>query len=433
MFELPATSPISTLAITALRNLAPAATTLANPEITADTANATPAGLFESLLAAQTPTAIIMPNGIQTSAALTLPVRQPGGKDLPDAAIAVAAELDPVAPTSDDAPPQTDDLPTPSASALPDLALIAAMFAAPQRQVATPDAALEQPGTPQAQPLAQNTRAIAAPAAAVIALARTAQIELEPVAAPTPLAAPAATAIALAKSSQIDRQQRATPRAPAAPAATPAQSTQTEPGPRPAQPAPAAVAMPAQEAPKAGAAMEQQVKFASIDSDEPPTFETAAEPDQPLILNTDPATPRQDAAPTARSEHRAERVDFATLVETLSRAREEASPNAVRASVQHAEFGRVSLRFEQDDTGAMSVAMSSADPGFARAVTASNDAASAQTQPDTQRGQTPQNNASNQGDSPRQQPGSRQSQPARQRTDALLRDEPKAETGSIFA
>ena len=39
----------------------------------------------------------------------------------------------------------------------------------------------------------------------------------------------------------------------------------------------------------------------------------------------------------------------------------------VAVSLAHADFGRVSLRF-RDDGDALSVSMSSADPGFARAV-----------------------------------------------------------------
>lgn len=59
--------------------------------------------------------------------------------------------------------------------------------------------------------------------------------------------------------------------------------------------------------------------------------------------------------------------DFAALVERLSQAREAASPQLVRTALQHAEFGRVSLQFRQDDAN-LSVTMASADPAFNAAV-----------------------------------------------------------------
>ncbi|OYX96722.1 MAG: hypothetical protein B7X90_16410 [Novosphingobium sp. 17-62-19] len=43
-------------------------------------------------------------------------------------------------------------------------------------------------------------------------------------------------------------------------------------------------------------------------------------------------------------------------------------------AVTNTDFGRVSMRFDSTDTG-LSVAMSSADPGFARAVNASSETA----------------------------------------------------------
>jgi len=68
--------------------------------------------------------------------------------------------------------------------------------------------------------------------------------------------------------------------------------------------------------------------------------------------------------------HGAERPhDFAALVDQLVAAREFATPTPVHASVNHAEFGQVSLKFEHGDQG-LSVAVSSADPDFARAVQA---------------------------------------------------------------
>lgn len=58
--------------------------------------------------------------------------------------------------------------------------------------------------------------------------------------------------------------------------------------------------------------------------------------------------------------------DFAGLVDRLVQARETAMPHTLHAAITHADFGEVQLRFEQNDSG-LSVAMSSADPAFARA------------------------------------------------------------------
>jgi hypothetical protein len=62
-------------------------------------------------------------------------------------------------------------------------------------------------------------------------------------------------------------------------------------------------------------------------------------------------------------------LDFAALVDRLVQARDAAAPQTVSLALNHAEFGKISLRFEQDDTG-LSVGMTSPDPDFARAVSA---------------------------------------------------------------
>ncbi len=61
--------------------------------------------------------------------------------------------------------------------------------------------------------------------------------------------------------------------------------------------------------------------------------------------------------------------DFAALIERIAVAREAAAPQAVSITVTHRDFGQVRLSFRPEDTG-LSVAMSSADPGFARAAAA---------------------------------------------------------------
>lgn len=103
----------------------------------------------------------------------------------------------------------------------------------------------------------------------------------------------------------------------------------------------------------------------------------AADAPQPV---TAPPQERATQAPSVSataatpSNHRAEApADFSTLVDRLVAAREAAQGSlgaqAVHAALAHAEFGKVSLRFEQQD-GALNVAMASADPDFARSVLA---------------------------------------------------------------
>ncbi len=61
--------------------------------------------------------------------------------------------------------------------------------------------------------------------------------------------------------------------------------------------------------------------------------------------------------------------DFGALVDRLIEARDAVRPAGVDVSINHAEFGPVSLRFRQDGEG-LSVSVASADPDFARAVQA---------------------------------------------------------------
>jgi hypothetical protein len=87
------------------------------------------------------------------------------------------------------------------------------------------------------------------------------------------------------------------------------------------------------------------------------------------------ATPPQPALPgqlSAAPPIPAERPhDFAQLVDRLVAAREAVMPQPVALAIDHAEFGPVRLAFRHDDAG-LSVALSSPDPDFARAVTAAS-------------------------------------------------------------
>lgn len=86
-----------------------------------------------------------------------------------------------------------------------------------------------------------------------------------------------------------------------------------------------------------------------------------------------------------------QRVDVATLVDTIARARDDAASLApVAVALTHAEFGKVSLRFRNEDDG-LAVSMSSADPGFAPAVAAAGQAAAtADMRQQQQQGTSPQ-------------------------------------------
>lgn len=95
-----------------------------------------------------------------------------------------------------------------------------------------------------------------------------------------------------------------------------------------------------------------------------------------LATSAQPA-PGQSAVPQAAPQPAAPGqapIDLAQLVDNIARARAEAQPatgvGAVHFSLRHAEFGAVSLRFEHERSGDLTVAMTSSDPEFARAVAA---------------------------------------------------------------
>lgn len=80
------------------------------------------------------------------------------------------------------------------------------------------------------------------------------------------------------------------------------------------------------------------------------------------------------AAPAATSAvpQSARPHDFAALMDRLITARDAAQiglPQSVQVAVNHAEFGQISLNFQQDKAG-LAVSVGSADPDFARAVQA---------------------------------------------------------------
>lgn len=92
-------------------------------------------------------------------------------------------------------------------------------------------------------------------------------------------------------------------------------------------------------------------------------------PEAASPMAASPTQPQPAAAQTAAPIGSVRPHDFAALIERIAVAREAAVPQAVSITVAHQDFGQVRLSFRPEDTG-LSVAMSSADPGFARAAAA---------------------------------------------------------------
>lgn len=104
----------------------------------------------------------------------------------------------------------------------------------------------------------------------------------------------------------------------------------------------------------------------------PPSIRPVVTQNATTGLAAAPPADLHQAAPTVlapRFPEAPQPHDFVTLVDRLVAARDAAAPAPVSVSVPHAEFGRVAVRFDRDDRG-LSVALTSPDPDFARAVTA---------------------------------------------------------------
>jgi hypothetical protein len=110
---------------------------------------------------------------------------------------------------------------------------------------------------------------------------------------------------------------------------------------------------------------------------------------QTLAASGGAATPSalmSNAVATTAQQPAGAPTDMAALVDRLVEARAAArsglGAQSTMASISHADFGRVSLRFDQDDTG-MNISMTSRDPGFApaaQAALAQNPSVAASTQ-----------------------------------------------------
>lgn len=316
--------------------------------------------------------------------------------------------------------PELPDAILPDTS-LPDAGLVAALFASPDRVAVAEGETNRAPADGSRTAASQATPATdapRAPAQAAIALARTAQIEL--------ITAPEATPVPV--------QPQAVAPTPTAQLMAARQVRQNKPADAVAE-ASEAIARPS---PLAGAKPLEDGEHAE-------TLRVEATSTTSLLADRSLATP-ETAAPgpsASRISHeaRTERIDFATLVENVARAREEASPRAVTASINHAEFGRVTLRFDREEDRGMSVTMASADPGFARAVNAT---AEASRTPTESTGQNPQSQAdartqSGPGEGQRQHPRQAEQTPTRpfSGSSASARDEgassPRSDDRGIYA
>lgn len=196
-----------------------------------------------------------------------------------------------------------------------------------------PGSALPEPGRYQLQP---------PPALKTAPMLRS---DLPPAVPPAPIAPALAAAIA-APLVEL-----------AAPAIAPSPSLRVRPAavsgpsglPSPAAGKVAAGPAPGLEPLRAKLALAPEVRF------EPVALPSAAAEAQPAST--------ANAAPAIRP------LDFAALVDRLVEARDAAGPQTVSLALTHTEFGKVSLRFLQDE-GGLSVAMTSPDPDFAQAVSA---------------------------------------------------------------
>ncbi|NLR71653.1 hypothetical protein HGI47_12295 [Novosphingobium sp. ERN07] len=377
---------------------------------------ATPPASFDALLTLQAAAQTATPETAN-------PILPESGKTLPDAAIAVAAlplanvqlanvpqaalpkidtsrattnaqtadgaEADPLAELADESAASPDG--SAEVAPQPDIALFAAIFAAPERLATaarpadTTSAAITQ-AQPAATPVPVASSAPATtPAAVAVAIASTAQIELVPTA--RTIATPVAVSVA-GPSAEVEVEAAAAvaPETIAIAAPVAAQASRSAPSTQNAAPM-------ASDVPAAIAAHVTTPRKQAAPDAAAPQLPDSATPTS-IVAEAPVQTDVQPVSGAARSEAKADRIDFATLVDTLARAREEASPRTVNVAVTNTDFGRVSMRFDSTDTG-LAVAMSSADPGFARAISASADAAA--TSSDT-RGQSQSQSQQFQGD-----------------------------------
>ena len=242
---------------------------------------------------------------------------------------------------------------------------------------------LAQPAIP-ADPPAASTMPVSRGPLQIIAVAEPDAVP-RPAPAPEPIRAPRPDA---PPPRARPKAQPALAAAPVAPAFAPIPATampSERPAPFAAPAIPATIASPVSPAKfrvraaavaaiPAAAAMVRTPTIATIPVANLPTAELARPDPGPLrdaapLLSDGP----MPAMTVSQTDMAASAVvgphDFVTLVDRLIAAREAAGAQLVSLALDHAEFGKVSLRFEQGEAG-LTVAMTSPDPDFARAVSA---------------------------------------------------------------
>lgn len=299
------------------------------------------------------------------SAAAVLPQT---GKILPS--VLPQLPVSPDAPTIVDTKPQPDTpqpAAPPSASlTLPLARVLLARFRQADPEVPEPQAEADAPEAPTAalDPEA-NPAAIATLALPVLAA------EPAPASSTPDPVLTGAPALPQALPVLASQQQAA---APTLPPRQPQTDTRQESNP-PVLTVPAAAAPLAQTplvAPQPGEVRPVATLRVAVadDASRPVDPVVALDPAVPAIAPQSLAAPAPDAPTiTAQAAPVTRPHEFGALVDRLVQAREALQPQAVTMAVQHAEFGPVQLHFRHQDN-ALSVSMASADPDFARAVSA---------------------------------------------------------------
>lgn len=221
--------------------------------------------------------------------------------------------------------------------------------------------------TPPVQPTVQLSVAVPLPAsvpAAVEAAAPESDLSAPP--APQPAAAALVHAAPQAAFLRGLRPGRSTGQAPDGEAALPVQPP-SQLQPQTVAAAPASIGQVRIELPPVPPVMRALPKDERLPVETVPALDTAAAPaagsaNPALSANPAPALTQPLDQPTRPQ-------DFSALIDRLVAARDASQPQAIAVSVPHVEFGQIHLRFRQDEAG-LAVAMTSADPGFARAASA---------------------------------------------------------------
>ena len=312
---------------------------------------------IQTLTAGPTEDAPVAQPGLLVAATAALPVPA-NGKILPVGlpvampSEAPAAQAQPVDQDPAAAPPAA----LPSAIATLPTALLKARPAGPAAQAAPADAPQQTMSEDAAEP-ADPAIAVTEPLATLPVIALVSQP-----ASPGEPASPAETALSREPGRPTQAPIAASPQsAMSQPAVTqPAVSAAGQQTPPPSTPQ--LTALP-EAAPAEREAAVQQVRMIEPAAAQPVAASETVLAAPPVIRDAAPAAITATTAAAERPH------DFTALVDRLVAAREAMQPQNVTMAVRHAEFGAVQLRFQQDASG-LSVAMASADPDFARAVSA---------------------------------------------------------------